>query len=128
MTADSTVRSRLWRAGELEAENFPFEKISDYLDQEGCLVWVDICDPDSHLLTELAEELTLQRLAVEDAVSHRERPKATRYSTHTFLTAYAVEISPDETDHRPSHGSRRSSSNGGSSPSATTTASTWTPS
>ena len=100
MTADSTVRSRLWRAGELEAENFPFEKISDYLDQEGCLVWVDICDPDSHLLTELAEELTLQRLAVEDAVSHRERPKATRYSTHTFLTAYAVEISPDETDQR----------------------------
>ncbi len=63
-------------------------------------MWVDICDPDSHLLTELAEERTLQRLAVEDSVSHRERPKATRYSTHTFPTAYAVEISADETDHR----------------------------
>jgi len=100
VTVDSTVRSRLWRAGELEAEDFPFEKISDYLDQDGALVWVDICDPDSHLLTELAEELTLQRLAVEDAVSHRERPKATRYSTHTFLTAYAVDISADDTDHR----------------------------
>ena len=100
VTIDSTVRSRLWRAGELEAEDFPFEKISDYLDQDGALVWVDICDPDSHLLTELAEELTLQRLAVEDAVSHRERPKATRYSTHTFLTAYAVDISADDTDHR----------------------------
>ncbi len=100
VTVDSTVRSRLWRGGELEAEDFPFEKISDYLDQDGALVWVDICDPDSHLLTELAEELTLQRLAVEDAVSHRERPKATRYSTHTFLTAYAVDISADDTDHR----------------------------
>jgi len=68
------VRSRLWRAGELEAENFPFEKISDYLDQDGCLVWVDICDPDSHLLTELAEELTLQRLACAASTSATRTP------------------------------------------------------
>lgn len=92
MGNDAAVRSRLWRAGELEAENFPFEKISDYLQEDGCLVWVDICDPDHHLLDELAEELALDPLAVEDAIAQRERPKATRYSTHTFLTAYAASI------------------------------------
>lgn len=91
----------MWRAGEPESEDFPFEKISDYLEEDGCLVWVDICDPDSHVLTELAQELSLEPLAVEDAVSQGERPKATRYSTHTFLTAYATEISTDDTaDHR----------------------------
>lgn len=84
------VQSRLWRNGELEAENFPFEKISDYLQQDGCLVWVDICDPDSRHLRDLAEELTLDPMAVEDAVSHAERAKATRYASHTFITAYSV--------------------------------------
>lgn len=85
------VQSRLWRNGELEAENFPFEKISDYLDQDGCLVWVDICDPDSQHLRDLADELTLDPMAVEDAVSHAERAKATRYASHTFITAYSVQ-------------------------------------
>jgi magnesium transporter len=88
----STVRSRLWIDGVLQEQDFPFEKISDYLEQDGCLVWVDICDPDHQLLLQLAEELTLDPLAVEDAVSHGERAKATRYATHTFLTAYAVGI------------------------------------
>ncbi|MDP9117230.1 MAG: magnesium transporter CorA family protein, partial [Actinomycetota bacterium] len=97
----AAVRSRVWRRGELEAENFPFERISDYLDEEDCLVWVDICDPDSQVLRDLAQELTLEPLAVEDAVSHRERPKATRYATHTFLTAYAAAVSKDTgEDHR----------------------------
>lgn len=97
MTKDAAgVRTRVWRAGTVEAEDFPFEQISDYLNEEGCLVWVDIRDPDSHVLTELAAELALDPLAVEDAVSHGERAKATRYSTHTFLTAYAADIRPDQ--------------------------------
>lgn len=91
MTQDKVeVRSRVWRNGELEAEDFPFEKISQYLEQDGCLVWVDICDPDSQQLRDLATELTLDPMAVEDAVSHAERAKATRYASHTFITAYAV--------------------------------------
>ena len=90
MTEQKTVRSRLWRNGKLEAENFPFEKISDYLEQEDCLVWVDLCDADHDDLAALAQELTLDPLAVEDAVGHAERAKATRYATHTFITAYAV--------------------------------------
>jgi magnesium transporter len=86
-------RNRVWRDGELLAEDFPFAEISDYLEQDDCLVWVDLCDPDHELLAELADELTLNPLAVEDAVSSDERAKATRYSTHTFLTVYATEMS-----------------------------------
>jgi magnesium transporter len=82
----------VWRNGTLEAEGFPFEKISDYLEQDDCLVWSDLCAPQSDLLAALAEELSLDPLAVEDAVTQRERPKASRYKTHTFLAAYAVSL------------------------------------
>jgi magnesium transporter len=86
------VRSRLWRNGVLAEEDFPFEKISDYLCEPDCLVWVDLCEPDHRRLQELAEELSLDPMAVEDAISHGERAKATRYATHMFLTVYGVQI------------------------------------
>jgi magnesium transporter len=86
------VRTRLWRNGVLEKEDFPFEDISEYVCQEDCLVWVGLCAPDRGRLDALAEELSLDPLAVEDAVERHERPKASRYETHTFLTAYALEL------------------------------------
>jgi magnesium transporter len=91
----NVVRSRLWRNGTLERDNFPVDKISDYLDEEGCLFWVDISDPDHGILRQLADELALDQLAVEDAVSHDERAKATRYATHTFLTVYSTDMRPE---------------------------------
>lgn len=90
MSSNGVVRSRLWRDGALAAEDFPFEQISDHLDEDGALVWVDLCDPDPERLQELAEELTIDPHAVEDALAKVERAKATRYATHTFLTTYAV--------------------------------------
>jgi len=91
----TTVRSRVWRDGKVVAEDFPFAEISDYLEKGDCLVWVDLCDPDHRLLQDLADELTLDPLAVEDAVSQAERAKASRYATHTFVTAYATRMRDD---------------------------------
>ncbi len=99
-TDDRSVRSRVWRDGQLVDEDFPFERISDHLEDEGCLVWVDVCDPDSAQLRELARELVLDPMAVEDAVGHRERTKAIRYATHTFLTVYGVRAA-EAADDRP---------------------------
>ncbi len=84
------VRTRVWRSGTLEAEDFPLEQVSDYLEQPDCLVWADLCAPDHDLLCELAEELSLDQHAIEDSVAEHERPKATRYATHLFLTTYAI--------------------------------------
>ncbi|HEY3736701.1 MAG TPA: magnesium transporter CorA family protein [Jatrophihabitans sp.] len=88
------VRTRLWRNGVLERENFPLADISDYLGQPGCLVWADVCSPDHAHLMQLAEELSLDPHSVEDAVSLHERPKATRFSTHMFVTTSAVQHDP----------------------------------
>ncbi|MCW2539598.1 MAG: Mg2 transporter protein CorA family protein [Frankiales bacterium] len=86
------VRTRLWRNGVVDKEDFPFEDISEYLDQPGCLVWVDVGDPNDERLVKLAGELSLDPLAVEDAAAHRERPKINRYDSHIFVTAYAVDL------------------------------------
>jgi magnesium transporter len=84
--------SRVWRNGVLEAENFPLSRVSDYLAQEDCLVWADVCDPDHSELQEIADELGLDPLAVEDAISRSERPKADRYASHLFVNTYSVEF------------------------------------
>ncbi len=100
VSAVEEVHSRLWRDGVLAEENFPFANISEYLGEEGCLVWIDLCNPTSERLNALAEELTLSPHAVEDALDHVERAKASRYTTHTFVTVYATSLA-DQRDAGP---------------------------
>jgi magnesium transporter len=88
-------RTRVWRQGVLADEDFPIEKVSDYLEQDDCIVWADLCVPDRDDLTQIADELGLDPLAVEDALEHHERPKLDRYPTHKFLTAYALSFDAD---------------------------------
>ena len=40
--------------------------------------------------SQIADELGLAPLAVEDAVESHERPKVDRYPTHLFLNTYAM--------------------------------------
>jgi magnesium transporter len=87
------IRTRVWRNGTLEAEDFPFEQVSDYLEEPDCLVWADIVRPDPQTLAQLAEELSLDPHAIEDAGGDYERPKAMRYATHLFMTTYVVRCS-----------------------------------
>jgi magnesium transporter len=98
---DGAVRGRVWRDGHVVAEDFDFARISDYLEEPDSLTWVDICDPDHRILQDLAGELVLEPLAVEDAIAHSERAKATRYATHTFMTVYAVKLNADADDSGP---------------------------
>ncbi|HZB48282.1 MAG TPA: magnesium transporter CorA family protein [Mycobacteriales bacterium] len=90
-------RTRVWRQGVLADEDFPVEKVSDYLEQDDCVVWADLCVPDRDDLQQIADELGLDPLAVEDALEHHERPKADRYPTHTFLTTYGLSFAADGT-------------------------------
>jgi magnesium transporter len=96
--SEEGVRTRLWRNGVLEKEDFPFADISDYVGQDGCLVWADLADPDPERLSSLSEELSLNSLAIEDAVAHHERPKASRYATHLFLTCYAMRYDDESSE------------------------------
>ncbi|MEA2522687.1 MAG: magnesium transporter [Actinomycetota bacterium] len=84
--------TRVYRNGVLEAEGFPVADVSEYLVQPDTLVWVDLCGPSSDMLHELAGELSLHELAVEDALAEHQRPKLDRYPTHLFLSCHAVRV------------------------------------
>ena len=86
------TRTRVYRDGVLHKEDFPVEDVSDFLAEPDTVVWVDLRAPSEADLAELAGELGLHRLAVEDAVHEHQRPKLDRYDGHAFLTAYAVDF------------------------------------
>jgi magnesium transporter len=98
MSEVAAVRTRLWREGAVVCDDFPFEQISEFIGEDGCLVWVDLCAPDEDLLCKLAEELSLDPIAVEDSLSNVGRPKAARYATHTFVTTYAAVVDVNDPD------------------------------
>lgn len=87
------IRTRVYRDGRIDGEDFPLTDVSDHLERKGTIVWVDLLEPDEALLCELAGELGLHELAVEDALSPHQRPKLDRYEDHLFLSSHAV--SPD---------------------------------
>ena len=94
MTGDA--RTRVYRNGVLEAEDFPVADVSDYLEEPDTMVWVDFCAPSKDQLDELADELGLHELAVEDALGPHQRPKLDHYETHLFLSCHAVRINDDQ--------------------------------
>jgi len=85
------VRGRVWRGGEPQPD-FEFDRISDYLAEDGILVWVDMYDPDHDALAQLAGELSLGVWSVEDATAPSERVKTAVYPKYTFFTVYAVDM------------------------------------
>jgi magnesium transporter len=89
---DQIARTRAYRAGTLEKQDFPVADISEYLDAEDTVVWVDLCAPDTKDLDIIGRELGLHKLAVEDAAERRQRPKLDRYATHEFLNIYATHL------------------------------------
>ncbi len=89
---DRVARTRLYRAGRLEKEDFPVEDLSDFLAEPDTVLWVDLCAPDRADLEVVAGELGLHALAVEDAVDARQRPKLDRYESHEFLSMYGVRL------------------------------------
>ncbi len=93
--ATSHTLTRVYRNGVLEAERFPVSDVSDYLAKPGTVVWVDFCAPSKIQLDEIAGELGLHELAVEDALEPHQRPKLDRYETHLFLSTRAVRVASD---------------------------------
>jgi magnesium transporter len=84
------TRTRLYRNGHLETEDFPVDDISEHIKDESALVWLDVLDPDVEDFRKIGEELGLHALAIEDATSPHERAKLDHYRTHLFMTAYSV--------------------------------------
>ena len=90
------AHTRVYCKGLLEAEDFPVADVSEHLARPDTVVWVDLCRPSKEELHELAEELGLHELAVEDALSEHQRPKLDHYASHLFLSCHAIRLNGDE--------------------------------
>jgi magnesium transporter len=86
------ARTRVYQEGKLIAEGFPVDDISDYLEDDTAVIWLDLLAPDRNDLAVLSEEFGLHPLAIEDATHPHERTKIDRYASHLFLAAYAVHL------------------------------------
>jgi magnesium transporter len=92
------AHTRAYRAGALESEDFPVADLSDWLELDDTFVWVDFCSPTKEQLHEVADELGLHELAVEDALEPHQRPKLDHYASHLFLSCRPARIHPDGGD------------------------------
>jgi magnesium transporter len=90
-----TAHTRAYRNGELIDEGFDVADVSDHLEVEGTVVWLDLETPSAKDLEVITEELGLHPLAVEDAVNEHQRPKLDSYDDHQFLSAYIARLDPE---------------------------------
>ena len=86
------VTSRVWKDGKVVAENFPFERISDWVADQNCVVWVDLPSTELSQLAALADEMSVDTGLIEDALAEHERPKVYHYDKFKFLNAYSVSV------------------------------------
>jgi magnesium transporter len=86
------ARTRAYRKGALSAKDFPVAELSDQLAAKDAFVWVDLCAPSPDQLHEVAAELGLHELAVEDALEPHQRPKLDHYDTHLFLSSHSARL------------------------------------
>jgi len=87
-----TIQTRAYRKGVLDSRDFPLADVSELLEDDGLVVWIDLCSPEEAVLDQLAGELNLHELAIEDALVEHQRPKVDRYETYLFLAAHGVRL------------------------------------
>jgi len=83
-------RTRAYKDGLLVGEDFPFDDVSEFLESDDCMIWVDIVSPTKADLDKLGDEMNLHELAVEDALHPGQRPKLDRYENFLFTVLYDV--------------------------------------
>jgi magnesium transporter len=94
------TRSRIYENGVVVATDVDHTALLGHLQDEDCVVWVDLCGPTQQQLHDLADHLGLHELAVEDALEPHQRPKLDRYGDHLFIAVQATSVDLDQAELR----------------------------
>lgn len=81
-------RSRVYENGQVVKTNFPLKELVALKDSPNKFFWIDLVAPTEKELLVIGNELGLNKLALEDAFSGRQRPKLEHYESHLFINAY----------------------------------------
>jgi magnesium transporter len=84
--------TRLYRDGTLLLEDFPVDNVSEHLSEPDATIWVDLDASDQRTLDQVAHELGVHEIAIENATAGGQRPKIDRYPDHAFLAAYTLRL------------------------------------
>lgn len=90
------IKTRVYKDGILESEDFDPDLVSDYLEDPESVVLLDMERSTEKELGVLAEEFQLHPLAIEDALHSHQRPKVERYPNHQFVVLYAAQMRGDD--------------------------------
>lgn len=91
----SDARTFAFLDGKLHKKNFPVSEISNLIKQDNITIAVDFSSPSEEDIIDLANELDLHELAVEDALHAHQRPKIDYYPDHLFLACHALTLDSD---------------------------------
>jgi magnesium transporter len=87
-----TVIVRAYGEGDKTTEGSSLDEVSDLVELAGATLWIDLDDPSHDDMNQLAGELGLHHLAVEDALERHQRDKFVHYDDHLFLVCHAVAL------------------------------------
>jgi magnesium transporter len=88
--AVSEFESRVLALRGTEIVENPPEPIEALRGRDDQVLWIDLVKPTPQAMARLAEIFQLHPLAVEDALSRRQRAKAEEYAGFIFVTTYAA--------------------------------------
>jgi len=88
-------RSRLYKNGQLAETNFDISRVSKLKGSKTSFYWIDLVAPSETELAQLGADLSLNKLAVEDALRGKQRPKLEHYESHIFINAYTAVFAKD---------------------------------
>ncbi|MGY3126733.1 magnesium transporter [Agrococcus sp. UYP33] len=92
--ADASV----WAHGARVADPVPFDRVFETAAERGGFAWVDLVDPTEAELRQVADELDLHHLLVEDVISRGQRPKLEPYGDTEYCVVHRVEARGDADD------------------------------
>jgi magnesium transporter len=84
------VTTRVYRDGKVAEEGIDPARVSDFLEDEKNLVWLDLEDPSDEALSMIEEEFSIHPLAIEDARHRGQRSKIERFEGFDFLVLYGL--------------------------------------
>lgn len=86
----SLAHSHLYVNNKLLDDNLLVQNISGNLHNVQTAMWIDYLEPTFEELSEIARELDLHELAIEDSIHSHQRPKVDYYDSHFLLHAMGL--------------------------------------
>jgi len=89
------IEVRRYRNGVHESETVALDQVAAAIDADKGLVWIDCDQPDEDEISDIAEQVGIDRQASEDLLHANQRTKLERYHDHFHVALWDAELRAD---------------------------------